>query len=701
MKKILSIIALVAPTLIWAQVDRSVRPEPAEAPQINIKKSEVFTTKNGMTVIISENHKAPKVSFSLVMGAEPKFEGSKAGLANLAGGMIMSGTSNRTKDVLDAETDYIGASLFADENSVYMSCLTKHMDKGLTLMSDVTMNAAFPQSEFDRITKQAESGLKSAKSDPSQMAGNAIQKSTYSSNHPYSEVMTEENLKNITRDDVIKFYKENYTPNGATMTIVGDIDRATAEAMANKYFGSWTGGQAYKNPNLTNKSLKGNNVFFVKKPGAVQSVIYVAFPVDIKPGNKDQIALTVLNNILGGGAFGNRLMQNLREDKAYTYGCRSGLDIDEHGSLFTAYGNFRNEVSDSAITQIQYEIERITEGYVEDDELNLTKSSMAGAFARSLENPSTVAKFARNIKKYNLPEDYYQTYLQKLSAVNKEDILNMAQKYFSPKNLNIVVVGSEEIKDKLVVFDSDGKIEMLDAFGNEAKEIRPADITADQLIEKHFLAMTVSDASKPVAKQMKKAQKKLKKLKSYKMVMDLTSPQVPIPLKMTNVWIAPNQEGQKLEGQGMVLQKSYFDGETSGTWSMQTGEAKDSPEEVAAKKKSTRSITEMNHKATGMKYELMGIEVIDGKEVYVMKINDGDHDSFSYYDKETFYKVRTMSTQTQGEETVTSEITYGDFKEQNGVIFANSMTIQAGPLTLSGKTKTLEINEKIDITLFQ
>ena len=139
-----------------------------------------------MTVILSENHKVPKVSFSLTMGAQPKFEGAKAGLADLAGGLIMSGTTNRDKDKLDAESDYIGATLNADENSVYMSCLTKHIHKGLSLMSDVTMNASFPQSEYDRLVKQAESGLKSTQSSPAEMANNALNKATYPNNHPYS-----------------------------------------------------------------------------------------------------------------------------------------------------------------------------------------------------------------------------------------------------------------------------------------------------------------------------------------------------------------------------------------------------------------------------------------------------------------------------------------------------------------------------------
>lgn len=690
MKQLLSILILIVPTLIWAQIDRSVRPAPGKAPQINIKDSEVFTTANGITVILSENHKVPKVSFDLVMGADPQLEGSKAGLSDLAGSLIMSGTSNRDKDALDNEIDYIGARIAADKNSIYLSCLTKHMDKGLTLMSDILMNANFPESEFERIVKQNESGLKSTQASPGAMAANALSKSTYPATHPYSEVMTEATLNNITRADVIEFFKRNFTPKGSYLVVVGDIDRATTEKMVNQYFGSWNGGMAFKNPSLKNKELNGNQVYFVKKPGAVQSVIYVAFPVDIRPGSPDQIGVTVLNNILGGGAFGNRLMQNLREDKAYTYGCRSAIDIDEHGSLFTASGNFRNDVSDSAITEILAEIERITNGYVTDEELNLTKSSMAGGFARALENPQTVARFARNIKKYNLPKDYYQTYLKKLEAINKEDILTMAQKYFNPKNLNIIVVGNEEILERLMPFDSDQKIEMLDAFGNEAKETKPSDITADQLIERYVLAMTN-------ASTMKTAAKTLKKVKTVTTITELTSAQVPIPLKMTQIWSAPNKEGMKLEGQGMTLQRSFFDGEKGGSSSMQAGKETLTDEEISAKQKTQGLIPEMNYKTSGMTYEMVGIEEVNGKDAYVLKTNDGQKESFDYYDKTTLMKVKTVSTQEREGESVTSEMTYGDYEPINGVMFAKTMSMSVGPLSFDGKISSITVNEKVDL----
>lgn len=693
MKKIIIIAGIFIPTLLFGQLDRSQRPQPGNAPTININDSEVFTTSNGITVILSENHKLPRVNFSLYSGADPRIEGNKAGLAEMAGALIMSGTANRTKDQLDKEIDYIGASLNASSSSISLSCLSKHMDKGLELMSDVLLNTNFPESEFQRIKKQNESGLMAAKSDPETMAKNAEAKANFP-NHPYGGVMSEATLGNITLQDITKYYRETFVPKGSYIVIVGDITKEQAKTTVEKYFSAWKGGDAYKANAGDGQFNKGNRVIFVKKPSAVQSVVYVSFPMKISTGDQDQLPLNVLNGILGGGGFGTRLMQNLREDKAYTYGCYSSATITDNGSWMSIGGNFRNEVTDSAITQILFELDKITNEYVKDEELSLTKSSMAGGFARSLEQPSTVARFAYNIIKYNLPKDYYQTYLKRLESISKEDILTMAQKYFTAKNCNIVVVGNEEILGKLKQFDADGKIEMLDAFGDEVKEMEKADITADQLIEKYVLAVTKSTS-------MKAAKKKMKKIKSYEQKMELTMSQAPFPLKSTRVWIAPSTEGDKIEAQGMVFQKSYFDGTSGSSTNMQTGKKDMTAEEIAAKKKTSGLIPEMNYAATGMKYELLGIEDQNGTKMYVIKTMDGKTESYDYYDTKTFMKLKSLSITKEGDETMESVSTMSDYKEINGILFPFTMNISMGEVGLNGKVTSIVLNGKIDMTSFK
>ncbi|NRA11899.1 MAG: insulinase family protein, partial [Crocinitomicaceae bacterium] len=514
MKNYILTLALILPTVLFGQIDRSIRPEAAPAPTININNSEVFVTDNGITVILSENHKMPKVSFNLVMGATPKVEGNKAGLSELAGSLIMSGTTNRSKDELDNAVDYIGARLRASHNNISMSSLTKHMETGLGLMSDVLMNANFPQSEVDRIISMNESNLLATKSDEGSMSRNAKAVANFPSTHPYGEVMTQATLDNIDRASIVQYFTETFTPSGSYLVVVGDITREQTEAAVKKNFGFWTGGDVYKTELVSANNVKGNRVIFINKAGADQSVISITYPIYITPGHEDYLKLKVLDGILGGGVFGNRLMQNLREDKAYTYGCRSRASVNNYGSTFSAGGNFKNEVTDSSIVEILMELERITEGYVEDDELNMTKSSMAGSFARSLERPSTVARFALSIIRNKLPKDYYQTYLKQLESVTKEDILMVAQKYITGSNCNIVVVGNEEVIDKITKFDSDGKVEKLDAFGNVVLDRMASDITAEELFKKYASAIAMGASGKEL-------KKKMKAIKTYKTEMSM------------------------------------------------------------------------------------------------------------------------------------------------------------------------------------
>jgi predicted Zn-dependent peptidase len=557
-------------------------------------------------------------------------------------------------------------------------------------MSDVLLNANFPESEVERIRKQNQNNLTSTKSDGSSMATNATVRVNFP-NHPYGEVMTEESLSSITRDDIVNYYKSNFTPNGSYLVIVGDITKEEAKKMVDSYFGSWKGADVFKSELGNGKPANGNQVYFVKKPGAVQSVVYITFPMKIKTGDKDQLALSVLNGILGGGGFGTRLFQNLRENKAYTYGCYSTINVTENGSWMSAGGNFRNAVTDSAIVEILKEFDVITTELVKDEELSLTKSSMSGGFARSLERPQTIARFALNIIKNKLDQDYYKTYLQRLDAVSKEDVLAMAKKYFTSKNCNIIVVGNEEIVEKLKSIDSDGKVQFLDPFGNPVKEGKPADITKEQLFENYISVVTQTKNAKDLAK-------KLKKFKSFESKTELSNPQFPAPFVMTNYWVSANVEAQKLEGMGAVMQKSFFDGKAGYVYS-QGKRTEMTNEEIAKKSKTPGIFPELHHKVQN--FTLTGIENVDGKEMYVVKQIDGEEESFIYYDKKSFLKEKVVSIRKQGEETSETTITYADYKDVGGFLFPHTTSIGFGPFVMSGKVTSITLNKKPDLSSFK
>lgn len=693
MKKIVLLLAIAGiSTMTFGQIDRSVRPNPAPAPDLQIKDPQVFTLDNGLKVILSENHKLPTVSVYYNSPSDYALEGNKAGTSTLMGELILAGTEKRTKDQFDNEKDFIGLSIGASAKKMSMHTLKKHLVKATDLFTDALYGASFPQAELDRVKKKYESDLLAGKSSPEFIGQNVMKKVIYGNEHPNGEVLTEETLKNISREDIVAAYKRMYTPSKGYLTIVGDMTLAEAKEYATKNFGSWKGEAPFIANYKAPKNTQGNRVIFVNKRGAVQSKILVAFPLDIKKGDDNDLTFNVTNQILGGSGFGTRFMQNLREDKAYTYGAYSQYRVDEYGSFFAGTGDFRNAVTDSAITQFLYELNRITEGVVTADELSQTKAMMTGRFARSLQDAGTYADFAYNIFKYNLPEDYYKTYLKKLEAISEENILDAAQKFIHPKKNIIIVIGNEEVLEKIKVFDADGMIEKLDAFGDPVKDIRPADITKEQLMERYVLLNTNS-------KSIAEAQKKLKKIKTVQQEISMQTPQVPMPLTMKQYYAAPNKSAMSIEVQGMTIQRQYFDGKKGGQFVMQMGETELTAEEIEEKKKSAGLFDELNYSKNGVNYEMVGIENQNNEDFYVIKRTSSKAESFDYYAMNG-QKAKTVSIITADGKTTEVTNTFGDYKEVSGILFPHKTSMITGEMGLNGTVKAVTVNGKIDGKVF-
>jgi hypothetical protein len=165
--------------------------------------------------------------------------------------------------------------------------------------------------------------------------------------------------------------------------------------------------------------------------------------------------------------------------------------------------------------------------------------------------------------------------------------------------------------------------------------------------------------------------------------------------------MAPSKEGSKMEGQGMVFMKTYYDGKAGATTNMQTGKKDLTAEEIAAKQKSVGLIPEINYAKSGMTTELLGIEENNGTKVYVLKLTDGSTETFDYFDTQTFMKVKSLSIRKEGEEVIESTSTYGDFKEVNGVLFPHVVNTSMGEMAFSGKVTSIVINGKIDMEVFK
>ncbi|MGB0167223.1 MAG: hypothetical protein ACPF8V_10260, partial [Luteibaculum sp.] len=324
----------------------------------------------------------------------------------------------------------------------------------------------------------------------------------------------------------------------------------------------------------------------------------------------------------------------------------------------------------------------------------LVKNSMNGSFARSLESPQTVANFALNIERYNLPQDYYANYLSRLASVNLEEVQKMAQKYIQPDNNLIIVVGNKDVAESLKKFDSDGEIAFYDFYGNEASAVErkpaPEGMTADKVYDKYLLAYTMSE-------DMKTASKKLKKLKDV--TLKGKSEIQGYALDIVTYQKAPNMYAQSIMAAGNVVQKQTFDGEKGKSISMQ-GRKDLEGEELENMKREATMNAELMYKDWGFKTKLVGIEPVNGEDAYVIEVTTTDGDTFTeYYSVGSGLKIQEIESGEINGQSYTSVQTYSDFKEVKGYMFPHTLAI-SGAQSLTISMEEVKVNSNLDNDLF-
>lgn len=683
MKKIFSLLFTLAITLsATAQLDRSVRPEAGPAPKLDFGKYQVIEMENGLKLIVVEDHKLPRVSISLIVDRDPILEGSKAGYVQLAGEMLRQGTTTRPKAQLDEEIDFIGASLNTSSSSVSASGLSKYTEKLIAMMADVTLNPAFPQEEFEKLKKQALSGIESEKDDADAIAENVFRGMIYGLDHPYGEMMTKETVESISLEDCKTYYNNYWVPNDSYIAIVGDIKTDKAKALITKYFGSWKKGNVPEKVYDMPQPANGMQISIVNKESAVQSVVTIGNVIELKPGSPDEVTLRLANQILGGGSLG-RLFQNIREDKAYTYGAYSSYDDDRLVGQFSASASVRNEVTDSAVMEFYKEFKRLQTEPVPAEELQAAKNFVIGSFGRSLESPSTIARFALNIQRHKLPADYYETYLAKLQAITPEQIMEVAKKYIGTQSTHLVVVGkASDIASDLAAM---GKVTYYDTEGKVAEapsEPVPAGITPETVVNNYIDAIGGT--------------KKLKKVKDITTKYNAEIAGAPMKINATITRKKPNMYKMEMVAEGMgTLMAQTYDGEKAKTSGMQ-GEKVLEGEDLEDMAEQAKFNTELEYLTEAYTLELTKVATVDGQKAYVMKVTDKDGKTETeYYSVESGLKLKSETTEQTPQGPISSSQSYSDYKEVNGVMYPHTLKIDAGPQKIKMTVTEIKVNSKI------
>lgn len=690
-----------------AQIDRSRPPAPGPAPAVNVGAHELFTLGNGLRVIVVENHKLPKVEVQVRFDHAPLAQGSSIGYIDLFGEVLEAGTATRDKAAIDEQVDRLGAYLTANSEGLSASVLKKHLGPMMDLIGELITAPAFPEAELAKARQRALSQVEQRKDDPDAIADAVGRAMTFGGGHPYGEVVTEATLRQVNREQLVTYHAKFFRPEAGYLVLVGDITAKEAKDLARDHFGKWKPAPRYvvveedgseTLPGLgpvrflkQAKTPSGpRRVVLVDRPGAAQSIIRVGFPLNLQPKDIRNMAAQVMNTILGGGVFNARLMQNLREDKGWTYGTYSSLEADRFNGHFHTTAKVRTAVTDSAIAETIKELERMRQGRVSADELELAKRYMAGSFARSLEDPRTVARFALNTHLNELPPDHYATYLKRLEAVTAEDVQAAAEAFLHPDNAVIMVVGDKrKLLSKLegLSWSENPKVLEVDHNAERAMEQfeRVQGVTEKDVIEKYLAAIGGREA--------------IGRIKDLRM--DIAAQAMGNELQITQWYGLDGLFRSQYKSNGVTVQEESYDGERAMRSGPQ-GKRELEDMELGEMQFNGHAIPELHYARTAERVMLAGRTRIDGRSMLkvVAQIASGGSVG-DYYDEITGLKVRRVEYRQVDDQNYTITTDYADYQPTGGVQFPRTITQYGGPMgEVTMQVTSIAVNQNLQPAFF-
>ncbi|MFD0863492.1 M16 family metallopeptidase [Sungkyunkwania multivorans] len=666
----------------YAQIDRSKQPKAGPAPEINLKDPQTFDLKNGLKVMVVENHKLPRVSIQLTIDNPLIVEGDKAGVSSLTGSLLGKGSKNISKDDYFEEVDYLGANVNFGSQSAFASGLSKYFPRLMELLADAAINPNFTQEEFEKEQDILIEGIKTGEKSVTTAARRVEDLLAFGADHPYGEYTSEETVNNVTLNDVTKFYNDYFRPNNAYLVVIGDVDFKEVKKLVKKNFSKWKKGEVPTTAFSEPQNVSTTEINFVQMPNAVQSEVAVQNTVNLAMKDSDYFPTLIANNILGGGGEA-RLFNNLREDKGYTYGSYSRIGNDSKTvTRFRASASVRNAVTDSSVVEILKEIDKIASEPVSDEELEDVKAKYVGNFVMALERPQTIARYALNIETEGLPKDFYKNYLSRIEAVSKEDVQKAANKYFKSDNARVVVTGKgSDVLENLEKVTFKGKklnVKYYDKYGKSIPKPKfskpiPADVNAKTVLKSYIDAIGGKE-------KLDKIESVLMKAEAAVQGMTLN-----LELKKTN----KNQLMQDVKVMGNSMNKQVLDGDKG--YVVAQGQRKDLEGDDLDKVKAESSpFPEVNWLDSNITLE--SIEAVDGEDAYVLKVSD---EKSIYYSTETGLKLQEVNTVEAGGQTFNQTLSYGDYKEVAGVKFPFTLSQTMGPQKIDFKVTELKVNEGV------
>ncbi|WP_027386584.1 M16 family metallopeptidase [Chryseobacterium gregarium] len=653
------------------KIDLNAMPKPGPTPAINIAKPKTFQLSNGLTVMVVENNKLPRVSANLSMDRPPYNEGTVTGVSEIMAEQFENGTTNMSKDAFNKKVDYLGANLSFSSGGAFASSLSKYFPQVLGLMADAIINPKFSAEEIQNSKERAIEGLKSEEKNASAIASRVSNALLYGKNTSRGEFETVESINKIQLADVQNTYKKYYAPDNAYLVIVGDVKFDKVKPLIEKAFSGWKKANTPIIPLEPSANVAKTEINVVDVPTAVQSVVSLNNLNKLKMKDPDYFPATIANYVLGGGGEA-RLFMNLREKNGFTYGAYSNMSASKYSPQFSATASVRNEVTDKAVKEFINELNGIST--VKPEELENAKAKLKGNFIMSLEKPETIARFALNQKIQDLPADFYTNYLKSIDKVTAADVSNAVKTNILPNQSRIFIAGkASDISEGLEKLGYPVKYYDKDAnpIAKPSAKKMDANVTVASIADKYIDAIG--------------GKANISKISSYAMTASMTMQGQNIDLKMVKA--QGGKEMTTVTAMGQVVQKQVFDGKTG--YSEQMGQKVPmKAEQIAEKQKNAELFEELGF-AKSADYKVAGIEKVGGEDSYVVKGGDTTY----YYSVKTGLKTgETKTVKAQGQE-MTVPTVFSDYKDVAGVKMPYTISVNQMGMDMTMTVKSYEVNQ--------
>ncbi len=460
-----------------SELDRTTIPEPGPQPAFRSPAVWHGELANGVRVTGTTYRELPLVQLDLFVSAGRIHESlDRLGIASMTAALLFEGTESLTTTELTEELDAIGASLSVrsteDEIAFSLNVLQKHLPRAVSLLSDMILRPRFGEEDFRRLVNERLVSLQTRGDNISSTAARAFDRLIFGDTiRGMSARGTEETIASLTRDDVAAYWNRHGVPTGARMTVVGDLDGAALAELFEPLVSSWPAREsgavpAAFHPDEDEQELVPN-LYLVHKEGASQSQIRIGHR-GIAATDDDWYPLYVLNYVLGG-SFSSRINLNLREDKGYTYGARSGFSGGLLPGTFVASSGVRRDVTKESVHEFMLELNRILDG-VDQEELEFARKALVQAMSRQYESTRALAGFVNNISKYGYADDYLEQRMTTLFELTPEKLQALARKHLTPDEMVILVVGDGDHVEAPLEELGYGEVHHLDVDGAPVSE---------------------------------------------------------------------------------------------------------------------------------------------------------------------------------------------------------------------------------------